>query len=218
MEAPFVKINVRSLRNRLAYKFVLLATIGLVTGSNLWAALPQTASAYDLCGFVSGQNVCGARWYTHQLAYRDTTGWTGAKHNAILSAGQKWDAAPGSLTLVYDSSPVGPYQAPVYLYNLDSLGIFAPGATWDYGASGDVYNIVGVETALNFTWTWYTDGTMNQGLKRADVLTVTLHEMGHWMLLGHPCSTQPGAVMCPNYVTKWSLTSDDQLGLQALYP
>jgi hypothetical protein len=176
------------------------------------AAPSGVASAYNLCA-----NVCGARWYTHQAAWHDSTGWTGAKQTAVLSAGPKWNAVADTFTLSYDSSPTGPYQANVSLYNLDSLGIYFPGYTWTYTATGDAYDIVGGDTYLNSTWSWYTDGTMNQSTKLADVLTVTLHEMGHWMLLAHPCGSQPGAVMCPQYVAKWNLTQDDILGMQALY-
>jgi hypothetical protein len=182
-----------------------------------WLLVAGDTKAYDLCGYVSGQNVCGARWYSHQFAWHDSTGWTGAKQTAVMSSGPKWNSVQDTFTLNYASSPTGPYQANVYLYNLDSIGVFAPGATWDYGSTGDVYNIVGVNSALNSQWTWYTDGTLNQSLKKADVLTVTLHEMGHWMLLGHPCATQPGAVMCPNFVKKWNLTNDDIFGMQSLY-
>lgn len=178
----------------------------------LWARPWHVASAYNLCW-----NVCGARWYSHQTTWHDSTGWTGARQTAVLSAGPKWDAVQDTFTLSYDYSPTGPYQNNVSLYNLDSLGIYFPGNTWIYTAPGDAYDIVGGDTYLNSTWSWYTDGTMNQSAKLADVLTVTLHEIGHWMLLAHPCATQPGAVMCPSYVAKWDITQDDMLGMQALY-
>lgn len=173
-----------------------LVAVVLSLTALLWMT-PRPAVAYDLCGNVSGQFVCGARWNSHQFAWHDSTGWTGANATAVQSAGPKWNSVADTLTLNYDSSPTGPYQAYVYRHNLDSFMLYVPGATWSYGATGDVYNIVGTESALNTTWTWYTDGTMNESLKRADVLTVTLHEMGHWMKLGHPCSSQPGAVVCP---------------------
>ncbi len=183
----------------------------------VWWSSATVTTAFDTCGGVSGQWVCGARWYTHQLWWHDSTGWTGSKQSAVLSAGPKWSAVADTFTAYYDSSPYGPYQAYAYLYDLDSLSYYVPGATWTYGATGDVYNIVGAETALNSTWSWNTSGTMSLGFKVADVLTITLHEMGHWMLLGHPCGSQPSAVMCPQNSAKWNLSSDDQAGIQALY-
>lgn len=122
-----------------------------------------------------------------------------------------------TFSLTYDSSPYGPYQATVGLANLDVLGIPYPGATWTYTAPGDIYNINGAQSLLNSTWTWNTTGYFNVSMKSADVLTVILHEMGHWMFLNHPCATQPGAVMCSQPVAKWNLTNDDIQGMQALY-
>ncbi|MCC7089718.1 MAG: matrixin family metalloprotease [Dehalococcoidia bacterium] len=178
---------------------------------------PQSASAYELCGWVGQSWVCGARWNSHSASWHDNTGWTGSKQTAVSSAGAKWNAVPDTFSLTYDSSPYGPYQATVGLANLDVLGIPYPGATWTYTAPGDIYNINGAQSLLNSTWTWNTTGYFNVSTKSADVLTVILHEMGHWMFLNHPCATQPGAVMCSQPVAKWNLTNDDIQGMQALY-
>lgn len=182
----------------------------------------RNAEAYSVCGSVSGQYICAARWYSKRIPWKDATGWTGSKRSAIVSAGQKWDAVPGPLNFAEDTSPYGPYAAPLYLYDLNSIGLYnIPGATWDYGSYGDIYNISSAELVLSTNFTWNTTGTMNVPNWQSDVLTVTLHEMGHFMLLGHPCvSLTPynAAVMCPYpTIAKQNLTADDSAGVQALY-
>lgn len=208
-----------SCNHRLLYVAAALAAVLSIAG---WAGAATRATAYSLCANVNAsgggqQFICGARWYSHQFSWHDSTGWTGAKATAVQSVGPKWNAVADTMTISYDPSPTGPYQVSVYRYDLDSLNLFAPGYEWNYGSSGDIYNVVGADVVLNSTWTWYTDGTMSQSLKRADVLTVTLHEMGHAMVLGHPSSSQSAAVMYPQYVKKWNLTADDIAGMQALY-
>jgi hypothetical protein len=92
-----------------------------------------------------------------------------------------------------------------------------PGITAVYFHPSDPYEVTYAETYLNTSWTWYTDGTMSETLKRADVRTITTHEIGHWLALDHDCSVSTLAVMCPNWAAKWSLYWDDWLGIHALY-
>ena len=193
--------------------FVASVVLGIAIAVVSTAVLPRSASAYDTC--QSGGGPCGGRWSPGTINYHDSTGWEGAKHDAIVSSAQTWHNTPTSLYLYYDFSPTGPYQASVAQTNLDVMGYPIPAVTWTYYSG---LTITGAQTYLNTTWTWYTDGTMNQPLKRVDVRTVTTHEMGHWMFLNHPCTAHPEAVMCPVFATKWSLASDDVAGLQSLYP
>ncbi len=65
-------------------------------------------------------------------------------------------------------------------------------------------------------FTWYTDGTMNEANKQADVRTITVHELGHTLALAHDC-TPDTQVMCVTWTQKWNVTSDDKNELKAIY-
>ncbi len=183
---------------------VVLGSIAALGGHSL------TTSAYTLCD--PGSGICGGHWSPATIHYHDSTGWTGAKHDAITASAQTWYNTPTPLYIYYDSSPTGPYEAYVALAPFDNM---YPALTWTY------YNgstVVAAATLLNSTWSWNTTQYMNLSTHSADVRTVTTHEMGHWMFLGHPCPpSHYEAVMCPNGVAKWYLTSDDLAGIEALY-
>jgi hypothetical protein len=74
---------------------------------------------------------------------------------------------------------------------------------------------------LNPAFTWNTTGTMNQSRSQADVRTVTIHEIGHWLVLNHPnaCGSmtqaEKDATMNPDWRKKWNTTSDDKSGAAA---
>ena len=64
---------------------------------------------------------------------------------------------------------------------------------------------------------------MNQAQSKADITTVALHEMGHWLELLHPSdcgamdANEVAAVMNPNWVKKWATNIDDQTGAATIY-
>ncbi|CAN5516294.1 hypothetical protein BH20CHL7_BH20CHL7_08460 [soil metagenome] len=78
-------------------------------------------------------------------------------------------------------------------------------------------------TWFNLAFTWNADGIMNQGQMKADVTTVGLHEMGHWLTVLHPSdcgamdAAEVAAVMNPNWVKKWVLGADDKAASAAKY-
>ncbi len=83
--------------------------------------------------------------------------------------------------------------------------------------------IVAANTWMNPAYTWNQAGTMNQAQLKADVLTVALHELGHWLQLNHPpvCgamdANEVAAVMNPNWTAKWVLGADDKNASAAMY-
>jgi hypothetical protein len=75
--------------------------------------------------------------------------------------------------------------------------------------SGSVY--------LNTNWNWL-DETMNQNAKKADVVTVMIHEIGHPTGFNHPNSGCPDvSVMCPAYRVMRQLTQHDKSAMDAKY-
>lgn len=68
------------------------------------------------------------------------------------------------------------------------------------------------------TITWNGNGLMSCSPRKADLSTVTLHELGHWLNLADGPSGHPEAVM--NYqcgVAKQVLPEDDKRGVHQLY-
>jgi Matrixin len=76
---------------------------------------------------------------------------------------------------------------------------------------------------LNSSFSWNTNGVLNQSTKQADIRTVATHELGHLLMLHHPgaCHTmstaEKAAVMNVTWTKKWSLNSDDKAGAAAMY-
>ena len=64
------------------------------------------------------------------------------------------------------------------------------------------------------TYRWNTSGYTDQNVypKQVDFLTIILHEMGHFISLGHDCVRDPSAIMCVDYTTKQTLVDDDKNG------
>lgn len=93
---------------------------------------------------------------------------------------------------------------------------------------------MGSGDTLGSTAKWYSGSSMSQAVTTLnsqkswttspgssyppyDVETVSLHEFGHWLSLGHSSSTS--AVMYAYYTgTKRSLTQDDIDGIKYIYP
>lgn len=83
--------------------------------------------------------------------------------------------------------------------------------------------ITSANTYFNTAFTWNADGIMDQAQMKADVTTVGLHELGHWLMLLHPSqcgamtAAEVAAVMNPNWTKKWVLGTDDRAASAAKY-
>ncbi len=98
-------------------------------------------------------------------------------------------------------------------------GATVPATTCETYNSSDV--VILSQTYLNTSRfiSWNLDGVMdpNSNPVKVDVLTVSLHELGHWFILDHDCGSHSEAVMCPNYRTKQQLFDDDKHGVTQFY-
>lgn len=167
----------------------------------------KQAGAYNTCWHPQGY--CGSHYYSG-VSFYDNTGWSGAKAAAVSSSGSAWDSWYVSVS----QSVTCPCNVEVGLANFQNP--YIPGYTAAYFNGGDPYEIIYNQVYLNTQYTWYTDGTMDQQWARADVRTVTVHEMGHMLGLAHDC-TYTAAVMCVTWQAKPSPHWDDWNGIAALY-
>jgi hypothetical protein len=116
-------------------------------------------------------------------------------------------------------------------FNIDTRDfVFAgwadnPGKTLMYGVDFFTQRWNRADAMLNVTYTWNTNGTFNQAQKKADVRTVTLHEVGHAIGLRHPIdcgqpydAAEQNAAMHFSWSYKWSTRADDDAGNRFLYP
>jgi hypothetical protein len=146
--------------------------------------------------------------------------------NAITAAGRTWSQVP---TAAFDFSYGGATTTTstqldgvnaVFWGNLGSGGILAQ-TTWWYNNN----LIFEVDTAINDYFTW--DATGSPGSNEADLQSVALHEMGHYLALLHdddpscatPSPTSP--VMCYSYalgMIKRTLHPNDIAGITYIYP
>lgn len=188
-------------------RLIILALFGLLVG---WALTSEfgTAKSYNTCEHPSGY--CGSHYYS-SIGWTNSTGWGGSFATAISNSGSTWNSA-GYVGV--GQSANCPCNAIVYAAN---LGTYAyPAITYVYFNSGDPYEIIYSEIYLNTLYSWYVDGTLDPVTHKADVRTVTTHEMGHMVGLNHDC-TYSAAVMCATWTQKWGLAADDLNGLNALY-
>lgn len=135
----------------------------------------------------------------------------------VNTAAARWSKPSTGInfTIVNFNGQIGPVRMQVGSGNFATLGYpDVPGAN-AIGTSSSG-NLTSSYLRLNTTWTWNTSCTLNQSQKKADVLTILLHEMGHSVRLQHDAA-QTGAVMWPNYVCKQTLRTDDKNGIDALY-
>jgi len=70
---------------------------------------------------------------------------------------------------------------------------------------------------LNSEWTWNRICDLDQGNEEADARVISVHEAGHWLVLGHDSNHQE-AVMWANYTCKLQTEDDDHDGANYLYP
>lgn len=135
----------------------------------------------------------------------------------VNTAAARWSQGSTGIpfTIVNFNGQVGPTRMRVSAGNFASLGFpDVPGVnSLTFLSSGRIASSL---LRLNNTWIWNTSCTLNQSQKRADVMTIVLHEMGHSVSLNHD-PAQTGAVMWPNYTCKQTLRTDDRNGIDALY-
>lgn len=135
----------------------------------------------------------------------------------VNTAAARWSQGSTGIpfTIVNFNGQIGPTRMRVATANFAALGFpNDPGNNaLTFLSSGRLASSL---LRLNNTWTWNTTCTLNQAQKKADVMTIVLHEMGHSVALNHH-SAHTEAVMWPNYVCKQTLRTDDKNGIDALY-
>ncbi|WP_224273669.1 matrixin family metalloprotease [Nocardioides lacusdianchii] len=177
----------------------------LVAGTAL-APLAAAAPAQAYCG--SNYTWAGSNLYM-KIGSNVPSGW----NNAIVASAGQWSNISGaswailitsaaeSMTLRY-ATPAGGFGG--------APGVTTLAISGNTVVSGDVY--------LNPNWSWNLNGNLNQANRVADVRTITVHELGHELVLEHPnqcgpmSSAEIAAAMNPNYVQKWNVNSDDRAG------
>lgn len=145
-------------------------------------------------------------------------GFRGAVQNSVVG----WNNVPGSTWNVSYIAP-GPLGPPANggWISMSTPAIGFGGVPGITQVSGNP--IVAANSWLNPAYTWNAAGVMNQAQLKADVTTVTLHELGHWLFLAHPSqcgamdASEVAAVMNPQWTSKWSLNADDKAGSANMY-
>lgn len=146
--------------------------------------------------------------------------------DAIIAAGKTWNAVPSADFLFRyggtSTATTTGYDG-VNLIHWEDLGdgpTLAQATTWYSGG-----RIMESDIRINEAQPW--DATGAPASSEADLQSVVLHEMGHWLSLGHDndpvCSNCPaaGPSMCSCYrmgSLKRTLAANDVTGISALYP
>jgi hypothetical protein len=71
---------------------------------------------------------------------------------------------------------------------------------------------------LNSDWSWNRNCDLDGIDQDADTRVVTVHEIGHWLVLDDDPPSHPEAVMTFNFTCKIETEDDDQDGANFLYP
>jgi len=138
-------------------------------------------------------------------------------YSLVVTSSNRWsNAATGKkFSFINYTGLFGPVRMNINRTSFSAAGWPGDPGVTQVSFSGGKVSFATVN--LNSDWTWNTACTLSQALRKADFLTVTLHEMGHAVSLNHDPAF-PNAVMWPNYTCKQNLTADDLNGIQALYP
>lgn len=186
---------------RVAGSVAVLATTTLAPLTSAPPAQAFCATPYEWPGSYLYANIGGAV----------PSGW----HNAIKASMNEWNNISGAnWTIQWTSSSDVAFTV---RYSNPSGGFGgAPGVTAiQINASNQV---VGGDVYLNPNWSWNLNGNLNQANKIADVRTVTVHELGHELVLTHPnqcgamTTAEKNSAMNPDYTKKWNINSDDKAG------
>ena len=161
-----------------------------------------------------------AKWATSPVPYEvnETGGPTGSAA-AIQAAANTWSGAGTDFSFSYAGSTGSGYGHDglnvISFANLGSSTIIGKATTYTSGST-----ITEADIQFNSNFAWSTD-TATPGDKM-DLQTITLHELGHWLrLLDLYGANDTGKVMYgfgSEGEMKRTLTSDDQQGIQWIYP
>ncbi|HEV2852679.1 MAG TPA: matrixin family metalloprotease [Thermoanaerobaculia bacterium] len=196
-------------------------------GKKLKYLLPPAAVALVACLYfmqgVSEAFITNRRWITNYTEYITDGGLGAAPFPAgtpglVDTAAARWSQPSTGInfTIVNFNGQIGPTRMRYSSGNFGTLGFpDVPGAN-SLTYTSDNANLSSSLLRLNTTWTWNTTCTLNEAQKKADVLTILLHESGHSVSLLHDGAHTEG-VMWPDYTCKQTLRTDDKSGIDAFY-
>lgn len=205
----------------------------IVTGAAANRVAPASGSAgadnYVYNGYKwPGANPMDELYYVNpNSADAAANGGAAAFTNAIVGAGNTWTAvASANFTFRYGGATSVTQTAndgvnAVHWENMGAGTLLAEATTW-YDGSG---RIIESDIRFNDSQAWDATGSPTGG--EADVQSVALHELGHWLSLGHDtdatCASCPatGPSMCSCYPLgrlKRNLATNDINGISAIYP
>lgn len=173
-------------------------------------------ATFQICD--QNRNACAARWGPEYLPLMYGLAWpeSDPKYVSAARAGQTWSSATSTFrTTAAPQALHGPFVARMHDGSLPSQFDGNPGVTTLTYPSK--YRISGATTLFNSLWSFNFTGQMDQATRKADFETIALHEMGHWLWLGHDC-WRPQTVMCADYQARRVLGPDDILGVRTIYP
>ncbi len=199
------------------------ALVVLIASSSLAMSAPTPADAY--C--ASGISAWTGSSYTLGVSSNVPSSWNTSINNARL----QWDDSnvnwysPFNSTLNYNYPVFNAGAAYAWYMSYDSFTAIG----WNPAAPGGTLNNTNSSPhsssrmRFNSDFTWNFSGTFSQALKKADVHTVVMHEMGHSSGLNHPdlcgpmTSAEVASSMNANWTKKWSINSDDAAGIHSRY-
>ncbi len=161
-----------------------------------------------------------AKWTTPLVSYYiNSTGGLSGSETALQSAANAWNGAGANFSFNYAGTTKSGWgqdgQNVLSFANLGSSSIIAQ-------ATGYIVNDTLVESDIQFNtgFAWSTDTPTPAN--KMDLQTIALHELGHWLrlldLYGANDTTKVMYGLGSYGAMKRNLTSDDQAGIQWIYP
>jgi hypothetical protein len=189
-------------------------------GGNLSPGLEDVAEYDQIVTSQSNFDLYGQKWPASSIPvkYRvNATGGPAGSLTAIQNAAEAWNGAGANFSFSYD----GEYSrlGGIMFNGVNEILFFNSGgpelarAEWQYNRSTGF--IMEADFYFNTRFTWTTAGVPLNGAP-FDVQTVAMHELGHWLSLGH--SEFINAVMYTPYQgVRRNLHPDDIAGIKTLY-